>query len=226
MTYESLAYAIKNNVSDGLHSVNQFSYSIEQIIDEALLLRNRIIYEKGNGPKINIKFFTQKMSKIPISCEKLHGECSLPIDEIEMHISIPKPISTMDDTGIVYAGPMDNSSSFKLYYDDNYSKHKYRAKTAHKPYIYLDLESENTEGYINAYLFNMGRYREMKYMLVRGVFADPRLASMAPNFYQDEFAAPLEVQSIIIDQLTQKYVQYYRQLNFGPQANTQSSLTT
>lgn len=226
MTYEQLASAIKNNVSDGLKSPNQFSYSIEQLIDEALLLRARIIYEKSTTYKVNSKYFTQKISKISLSCEKLNGPCSVPIDDIEMSFKIPKPADTAKDDAISFIGPIDNSASFKIYYDDMYRFHSYRSRTAHKPFVFVDLAFEDDDGRVYAYLMNASKYKEIKYLTIRGVFANPKLASVFPNFYEDEFAAPYDVQSHIIDQMTQKYISYYRQLNMPPQPNTQSSMLT
>jgi hypothetical protein len=225
MSYEELAYAVKNSVSAGLKSPANYSYSIEQIIDESLLLRAKIIAEQSMSYKINSKYFMQKLTNVTLSCEKLNGACSVPIDEVEAHFKMPKPLSTPGDD-IMDIGPIDNTTSFKIYYDTNYSYHGYRYKTAHKPFVFIDLAAQDDEGYVRAYLMNAGKYKELKYLNVRGIFADPRLASPAPNFYMEEFHAPFEVQSTIIDMITAKYVQYYRQLNYGPVPNTQTSPVT
>jgi hypothetical protein len=226
MNYQQLAYAVRNHVSDGLKGVSNISYSIEQIIDEAILLRNKLLFDKSTTFKVNLKFFTQTVPKIAVNCEKFYGHCSINIDEVEMHFEIPKPLYTSDDSGIYYLGPMDNSTNFKVYFDNTYNLHKYRLKTKHKPFVFVDLGTESDTGHVRAFLMNAGDYKELKYMTVRAAFENPRLASVAPNFYLEEFHATSEMQSMIIDQLTMKYVEYYRKLNHLKEPNTQTSLNS
>jgi hypothetical protein len=74
--------------------------------------------------------------------------------------------------------------------------------------------------------FNMGKYNALQFISMDALFDNPY--DLLNTEYYDQFAsaefyAPSYVQMEVIDTLTQKYVNYYRQMHMNPKPNTQQA---
>jgi hypothetical protein len=72
----------------------------------------------------------------------------------------------------------------------------------------------------------MGKYNALQFISMDALFDNPY--DLLNTEYYDQFAsaefyAPSYVQMEVIDTLTQKYVNYYRQMHMNPKPNTQQA---
>ena len=78
---------------------------------------------------------------------------------------------------------------------------------------------------MDAYLFNLGP-NGLRFLSIRAIFDDPVKILDSDGLFgvDEEFPAPSAVQEMIIDKITQKYIQYYKNLNHPYQPNTQTDI--
>jgi hypothetical protein len=86
------------------------------------------------------------------------------------------------------------------------------------------VSSPNSDGMM--FSFNMGKYNALQFISMDALFDNPY--DLLNTEYYDQFAsaefyAPSYVQMEVIDTLTQKYVNYYRQMHMNPKPNTQQA---
>jgi hypothetical protein len=99
--------------------------------------------------------------------------------------------------------------SFKVYFDRDYRYHKYRLATSRMPFAWV---YSNSDGMHDVFFFNMGNtmhfslYRWTLYLTIRMIYL---------SIYLGWNYAPSYVQMEVIDTLTQKYVNYYRQMHMN-----------
>ncbi len=223
MTLQEIAAAIRNNVGGGLREVYNHAYSIPQIEDEISNTRNLIIMENSmQGGTLNLEYFMQKVDNIELDLVRFpYGGYSNSPDRVP-HVKIPRLVSTQNNTALSYFGPPDFSLDFTKYYDSTFNTHQYSRVIGKRPYIFIDLAVDDTAQH-DIYIFN-SEGNNLQEVSIRGMFSDPN--SLMENqglFAEDlEFPAPLEVQEMIIDRITAKYVEYYRKMNQGYQPNTET----
>jgi hypothetical protein len=106
---------------------------------------------------------------------------------------------------------------FKVYFDRDYRYHKYRLATSRMPFAWVS--STLTLMACTMFSFNMGKYNALQFISMDALFDNPY--DLLNTEYYDQFAsaefyAPSYVQMEVIDTLTQKYVNYYRQMHMNP----------
>lgn len=226
MTTSKISSTIENNVSDALSgAILNRAVSTEQIEGEIDLLREKLAYDQIKTGKIDIKYFMQSINSLPLICRDFNRECGgIKSGESVPSIRIPKLMATQDNSQLEYVGLANKQKRFTVYYDiDDISNHKYRLKTSHSPFVWVDLTPDNDD-MIALFFFNLGKYNTLKYVDVRGAFSKPtQLNMLDPEADEKEYPAPGYIQEIIISTLSERYIRYYRQLNIpgGNLPNTQ-----
>jgi hypothetical protein len=222
MTLNEMASAIRSNIGSGLKEVSNFAYPIDQIKDECGNVRNAILLEDTQGIVLNPEFFAQRIDNIDIDLVRFPfgGYSNSP--GLVPHIKIPRIAMTRDNSAILFLGPPDQSIFFKVYYDYMHHNHKFSRVVGRRPYAYADL-AHDSDGLIDIYLFNLGP-TGLKKISTRAIFADPVGILESDGLFgeDEEFPAPSAIQEMIIDRVSAKYIQYYKQLNHPYQANTQT----
>ncbi len=222
MTLNEMASAIRSNIGSGLREVANFAYPIDQIKDEVGNVRNQILLEDPQKAVLNLEFFAQRIDNIPLDLVRFPygGYSNTP--GLVPHFKIPRLAMTKDDSAIIYLGPPDQSFNIKIYHDYSFQNHKYSRVIGRRPFGYIDL-AHDVDGTMDGYLFNLGP-TGMQFVSTRAVFADPVGILEADGLFgvDEEFPAPAAVQEMIIDRISAKYIQYYKQLNHPYQSNTQT----
>lgn len=224
MTINEMASAIRNHIKDGLSgAVANYSYSIEQLQEEIILMRNKLLMERSRQGKVNLKQYYQTMPGVILEPADISASPVLKSFKRALGFTIPRVLSTVnDDYEVILAYTLDNERSFKIYRTTDYRDHKYRLKTKRAPFIYLDTSIDG-QGMIKGWLMNTTSYETIRSITLQGVFTNPL---DVPGFGLDtEFPGTMESQNDIIAALTAQYVQYYRGMNIAPQPNTQTDLS-
>lgn len=224
MTLAEMASAVRNHVVDGLNGVSATSFSIEQLQDEIIQTTAAVIIKLTTQGLLDINKLTQRIDGIRIECKDLSANCSVTSAIEAPHFLIPN-VNRASQEPIQFLGTIDGDLSFKIYYDRDYRYHKYRLATSRKPFAWVST-TPDADGMHDVFLFNMGRYNELKFISMDALFDNPYDLLKTPYFDQftsAEFYAPSYVQKEVIDTLTQQYVNYYRQLHMSPKPNTQQT---
>ena len=231
MTLNEITSAIRNRVSDGLSgNISNQAYSIKQLEEEVDLERSSYIQKfADSGRKLNPNYMYQTVDGLKVLCQDLsqNAPCGFTSGDGVPAVKIQPIASTFDDSAVEYFGLMNKQEKFIVYFDtDSAINHKYRVKTAKRPFIWIDT-TQDGDGMMTAYLLNAGKYFNLKYMSIRAIFEHPsRIGSNVPDFGDKEYPAPGHVQNAIIDALTEKYVRYFRQMNIPPIPNEQTDKIT
>ena len=216
MKVKEVGSTIRNHIGDGLSGeIPTTSYSREQLIDEAFLFRNRIIWEFSLKGKINLIPFYQTIDSIPIEEFDLSQHKIIKSGICRNYVDIPALAPTNNFMSIEYLGPVSKAKSFKLYYDTKFNDHSGRMRTARNPFSYIDMNPKS-DGYIKAMLFNLDEVKNLRYVSVRGIWANPlklKNFDCCEDIDEMEFPAPLAIQDMIIEKIVEKYVRQYRQMN-------------
>jgi len=229
MTSNEMASTVENNVSDALSgAILNRAITVQQISAEIDLLREKLAYEQLKTGKIDLKYFMQSLNTLPLVCRDFVRDCgAIKSGDSVPSIRIPKLMATQDNTQIEYIGLANKQKRFITYFDiDDISNHKFRLKTAHSPFVWVDLTPDD-DNMIALYFFNLGKYATLKYVDVRAAFAKPtELKPLNPELDAQEYPAPGYIQEMIITTLSERYIRYYRQLNVNTQPNTQTDPIT
>jgi len=219
-----MASAIRNHVVDGLKGVSNEAFSIEQLMDEILLEAKTLLAIRIREGVIDPRSINQRIDGIELICKDTSDNCTIDSGIVAPHITIPKLLISIPlEDALEYVGPMDNSKNFKVYTDIDYKYHKYRLTGKSSPYVWINT-SGSKEGMYDVYFFNMGKYNNLKFVSVVALFENPESlyhSEYAAQLESSEFFAPDMIQKEVIDSITQKYVNYYRQLNRQIEPNTQ-----
>jgi hypothetical protein len=229
MTHNEIASAIRNRIYDGLSgNISDQSISTDQLFDEIDLTRADFVNKYAMTSKLNTKYLLQSIDNLEIKCTSLaYTECDAfrhCIDEVPA-LEVPALLATPDDSAIEYLGLVNKQEKFSVYFTTtDIDNHKYRIKTAKRPYVWVDT-TLNKNGKYTLYFFNLGSLNPLKYVSIRAIFNNPS-SILVDNFdYLDrEYPAPAHMQMAIIDSLTEKYVRYFRQLGVQPLPNQQNDI--
>jgi len=222
MTLKQLATAVRNHVVDGLKGVAHTAFSIEQLEEEILLLSQTLMVEFAAQGLLDLTRFSQRIDGIKLSCEDISNNCEVKSDSCAPHFEIPE-VNLMVPEPISYIGTIDAAVTFKVYFDRDYRFHKYRLATANKPFAWVSTTT-NDRGLFDVYLFNLNKYSNLKFITIEALFDNPYQlleTEYYSQFSNGDFYAPLIVQDAIIDRMTKKYIQYYRQFEKQTKPNTQ-----
>ncbi len=223
MTLEDIASAIRSNVGSGLKEVGNFSYSIEQIKDEISNMRSLLIMEYSEKGILNKSYFAQKRKNVELSVGVFPEEGIIENNNPTIIATIPKLAMTKGNSSVLYLGPTDMSLNIKTYFElDALKTHKYTRTLKNRPHAFIDL-AQDSAGDIPVYIFGIGP-APFKYITVRAIFDDPVRILQEDGYYIDdeEFPAPLAVQEIIIDKLSNKFLTYFKKLSGSNEPNDQT----
>ena len=212
MTLDQMVSAIRSNVGTGLKEVGNYVYSVEQIKDEISNTRSLMIMQDSERGILNRDYFAQKITNLQeLTVGTFPEEGLIESNSMVLVTRIPKLAMTKDNSSILYLGPKDMSLNLKTYYSYNAVKmHQYSRTLKNRPYAFID-NVHNDEGNIPVYIANTGP-ASFRYITVRAIVDDPVKLMQDAGYYVDseEFPAPLAAQAMIIEQLTQKYINYYK----------------
>jgi len=223
MTLKEMASSVRNHVMDGLNGADTLPFSIEQLQKEILIAAPVVLVDLASKGLIDLSRITHRIDGIKLSCDDVSNNCLVETDECAPHFKIPN-VNRFVQTPIHYLGTMDSRISFKVYFDRDFRFHQYRLATASKPFAWVSNQADSV-GLYDVYLFNLGKYSNLKYISIDANFENPYDIYNTPyydQFVNTEFYAPSFVQSTLIDRMTQKYINYYRQLHTAQKPNTQA----
>lgn len=226
MKLAEMAAAIRNHVVDGLKGVSNEAFSSVQLMDEILLETAATIQTLVVQGSLDVKSLQQRVDGIELNCADLSKECSIQSFVNVPRIVIPQllKLKDMQDT-VDFLGTIDRGLQMKIYFDADYKFHKHNLVTKDKPYAFIDINTSRN-GMHDVYFFNLGNHNNLKFVTITALYDNPMRWLKTPyknQFENSEFYAPMIVQKQVIDTLTQKYVNYYRQLNTPLQPNTQET---
>ena len=219
-----MASAIRNNVVSGLNGAGELTFSIEQLQDEIILATATVIVQADAQGLLDLERIHQRVDGIRVACKDISGNCNVPTNIAPPHFTIPN-INRTADNPISYLGSMDGMLEFKVYFDRDYRYHQYRLATATKPFAWIST-SANSDGMFDVFLFNTGKYNNLQFITIEMLLDNPYdllNTEYYGQFSSSEFYAPLFVQEQVIDNITKKYVSYYRQLGIWQKPNVQQS---
>jgi|GEM_PF-2141599 len=222
-TLNQIVSIIDNNVRSGLAGSSNAVYSLDQLAAEVILYRNTVIEKIHQSPAIfNVRDFVQNFNVqldrryLNLNNEEIYGETS------ELHFIMPQPLISLKEDSILYVGPvsMDNKE-WKVYFNSHQIKrHKYRMATANLPFVYVS-DIVNEEGDVHCWVKNFtGTATEL---FVSVILSDPlKILDYDAGTEMDIiFPASNSVCETIIDNLTKKYLYYFRQLKQEQTPNDQ-----
>lgn len=217
-----MATTVRNHVVDGLKGISNLSFSIEQIEDEILLTTQTVMLEYSAKGLIKPEKFSQRIDGVRIDCEDISNNCEVITGSCAPHFEIPA-VNLVYENPIPYIGTINGELTFKVYMDKDYRYHKYRLSTAKMPFAWVST-TPNEAGLFDVFLFNLGKYSELRFVTVEALFDDPT-SLVNTDYYQQftdsSFFAPFTVQEAVITKLTEKYIKYYRQFERNLKTNVQ-----
>lgn len=211
--FDKLASAIQNDVISGLRGYHHnMSMDIEQLKDEIVDVRLNIIKEYSLKGILPVRDLLLAVNCIPVDCENLDRcKCSNSYTGKPVaHFEIPQILNDYGARSIDYIGSTDRQQPFQYttsMYVFNYTR-KYRKRAVNKPFVYIDT-TPNENGMYDCFIFNAPLIKEVS---IVAIFKDPRQLEnyqCCSEFGDDNFNF---INNEIRNRLTQKKVQYYRQL--------------
>jgi len=226
MTLEEMASAIRSNVGTGLKETGNYVYSIDQIKDEISNTRSSMILQLSQQGTINPSYFAQKRENLELKAGIFPEEGLIESNNPVFITRIPKLAMTRNNSSVLYLGPMDMSLNIHTYFTlTDLQSHRYTRVIKNRPYSFIDL-AQDINGDVPVYMTNLGP-APFKYITVRAIFDDPVRILQEDGYYIDdeEFPAPLAIQEAIIDQISKKYVDYYKAMTRANEQNDQTDKT-
>ena len=224
MTLRQISSSIRNNVMSGIDGAGELTFSLEQLQDEVILTAAGVVVKMSEQGLLDPLRLHQRVDGIRVECADISGNCDVPSNIAPPHFTIPN-VNRLADEPISYLGTIDGKLSFKIYYDRDWRFHKHRLATANKPFAWVSTTANN-EGSYDIFLFNLGTYDNLQFISIDMLLDNPYdllSTDYYAQFNNSEFYAPKVVQQEVIDQLTKKYVNYYRQLKMHQRPNVQQS---
>lgn len=214
-----LASAIHNNILSGLAGYHtNFSISMEQLEDTVVQERLQIIKELSQKGVINPEDLYISINCVPVDCKDLE-RCKCSESDcltITAHFEIPQLINDLGDRKIQYLGSNDRQNPF-VYYTSmtSVTYRNYRKRKSQKPYVWIDT-TPNENGMYDCFLFNGPLINQVS---ITAAFKDLRQLQQFECCIQDEHISGLD--ALIVDRVSKKMIQYYRQLHMPPYPNNQ-----
>lgn len=211
--FDKLASAIQNDVVSGLRGYHHnMSMDIEQLKDEIVDMRLQVLKEYSLKGILPIRDLLLAINCIPVDCEDLDRcRCNkIYTGEPVAHFEIPQILNDYGNQAIDYIGTTDRQFPFIFYTSSqvwNYY-HKYRKRGKNKPFVYIDT-TPNENGMYDCFIFNAPLIQQVS---VVAIFKDPRQLEnygCCSEFGDDNFNF---INNEVRLRLTQKKIQYYRQL--------------
>lgn len=209
--YSRIASAVYNDVYAGLKGFHtNMSLSIEQLEDEIHQERMQIIKEYYLKNLLNKEDLLLSLNCIFVDCKDLERcKCKTIMEgTVVAHFEIPQLLLEIGMFAIDYVGTTDRMEPFTVYTSlVTASKHKYRGRRKHLPYVYIDV-TPNEHNLCDCYIFNAPL---IKQVTVVGIFKDLRqveLLGCCEDLSENFSWLDAEIQK----RVTEKKLRYYRQL--------------
>jgi len=226
MTIKELTASVKGAVTSGLNGVGNHNLSSSQIEKDSVALRNEIIVKKEISGILDVNAFAQTIDAIPMTLKPMSTNSTVHTIERYKHFEVPRLLSGIYSKCITHLGPIDKSESLQYQLGGNYKTFKYRPIGGNSPFIWIDTTLNENDAQ-DCWLITQEAFRPLKFVSITAIFEDPIAVdemkklgdSMGTGLGQKdsrEFPAPSEVQSLIIKELTSRYVQLYHKRNLPP----------
>lgn len=210
MQIEAIASAVLNHIYSGTAGLNSnIKISVEQLQDEVIAEKNTLLREWLLKGILNLNELFLAINCVEVKCDYMSKCCDIQAGEKALHFEIPPILYFPGIETVKFVGSIDRHEKFNVYLDESYRFHKYRKRSPDSPYVYIDT-AINSNGNMDGYIFNSPF---TKYISIIALFQDPRkllewdCCSENPEAYLD-----LGILSEpIINNLTQRYLYYYRQ---------------
>lgn len=251
LTLNQIADAIMNNVTDGLHGSPYTPIPKDQIKAEVIQLRN-VLLEKyyladGNlcSKGVGYQYFQQQINCLEVKSGSLEDCCEsvgnqenpVPGDFAVTTLSnglvveVPDVMILKDVPSIDFFGPSNRTSfSWRIYTGEEYKTKAYLPGSANRPHGVL---YPSKFGKSLIHLINVPASIVIgTKMSVTGIFLNPyakyeySCCSYSGDIYDTQFAASETTIEAIVETLSKRYIEYYRQLNVPIQPNDQTDKTT
>ena len=220
--FDKLASAIQNDVISGLRGYHHnMSMDIEQLKDEIVDTRLAVLKEYSLKGILPLRDLLLAINCIPVDCEDLdrckctNSHTGKPV----AHFEIPQILNDFGGKAIDYIGSTDRQQPFQFTtssYVMNFTR-QYKRRGRNKPFVYIDT-TPNENGMYDCFIFNAPLIQEVS---VVAVFKDPRQLeryNCCSDLGDDNFNF---INNEVRNRLTQKKIQYYRQLAAPILPNTQ-----
>ena len=220
MQLDAIASAVLNHIYSGTQGLNSnIKLSEEQLTDECVAEKNTLLREYLLKGALNLEELYLAINCIEVDCAHMSKCCDVHLGEKALHFEIPPILYLKGVPTIKFIGSIDRHTKYAIYTDDSYKLHKYKKRKNNAPYVYVDT-AINGNGKMDCYIFNAPF---VKYVSIIALFQDPRqlleydCCSGSSEAYLD-FGILSEP---IINNLTQRYLYYYRQFANPVTPNTQ-----
>ena len=224
MYIHKLASAIRNDIVSGLRGYHtNLSMSIEQLEDDIIQERLQVLKEYSLKGILPVKDLYLSINCIPVDCKSIErckcnfqDECSEPPIA---HFEIPQVLGDYGDLSIDYIGSTDRQLPFIFYTSSTaFRYHKYRKRGKNRPYVWIDT-TPNENGMYDCFVFNAPLLSNVS---ITAIFKDPRQLENYSCCVESEDENFTFIDNEVKRRLTQKKLQYYRQLAAPLMPNDQS----
>lgn len=220
MTLEAISSAIFNHLQTGLQGISSNpKISIEQIADEVVAEKNHLLRDYLLKGVMSLDELYLAINCIEVDCESMSKCCNLQVGEKALHFEIPPILYLNGISTIKFVGSIDRHEKYNVYTDESYRFHKHRMRGADKPYVYIDT-AINSNGNMDGYIFNVPF---VKYISIIALFQDPRrlLEWDCCVGSEDSYLDFGILSEPIIDNITKRYMYYYKQYQTPTTPNNQ-----
>jgi len=242
-TLELIADAVMNHVTDGLQGSPNTPISKEQLRAEVILTRNVIVEmdKMANGASCRespgFAFLEQQINCISAAAADPSDCCGgVPVPSVMM-ATIPQVLNMQGTPSISFVGiPARTEFSWAVYYGEGHKSKKWLPGSSTRPYavLYPPIMGEQKLFVFNAPT-DWVALAGLAKLSVTAIFVNPYAkydysccALSGVGLPEDvaPLAASETIVNQIIDQLTQKYINYYRNNNIPITPNDQTDKNT
>ncbi len=214
-TLERITSAVKNNLEAGLKTTTNYPFSMEQLQDTVMGMRNFLLSERmRQGYRGDVWDAEQEINCIPLDCEELALCCEDTGDVKVLHYVIPKYITKS------YLGLVNNQDPFKVE-KGNAKYNRYRSRyLRERTYVQERLYNGNVHGFI----FNPPT-ESLSFISFKGILENPfdanKYSCCQFNPREDRFPVLPGMEQEIIARLTSDWSSWYYRFQ-GTRPNTQT----
>lgn len=212
-TLRQIADAINNHIAAGLKQTNNEPFSNEQLRDEIVAERNRIIKQLELSGKLDKRSLIQSINCIPVDCDSLSLCCGIETFDNKLHFKMPK-LSTFTDNPISFIGLTDRSLEFRFSIGGTWKNQTGGRYTKHLPYVWI---SSNLQ---DGFIFNPPT-DDISLISVDAIWEVPTdVEQYACCPTDSDTGIPQWMVSEIIDKLTDRFARNHYKMNYRPNDQT------
>lgn len=219
MTINQAKSAVYNLVMDGLHgaSINS-SLQIEQIEDEYINERLKVIEEINMIGKLNVKDLLLPLRGLNATCSNIERVCNIDSPNNIKKVEIPQIITSIGSKSINYFGSKDMTLNFRTYLDINdLISNKYKRSKNNNPYVWIDV-TPNSNNLNDAFIFNAPYISSVTVICAPKDIRQVEFLGCCSN---NEISNITAIDSEVIKRLAAKYIEAHRKLALANRPNDQ-----